>query len=62
MQAAAIYIRRSRGGLVVAAIGRTDRGQSYIKGSRNLKVKSMGDKDFKGQMKTAVDELLGSDA
>lgn len=62
MQAYAIYIKRSRGGLVVAAVGRTDRGQSYLKGSRKLKAKTIGDPDYKQQVKAAVDELIGNDA
>lgn len=62
MQAASIIVRKSRGLLVVQATGRTERGQSFIKGSVPLTVKTMSDPKFKGELATAVDQLLGSGA
>lgn len=62
MQAATIYIRRSRGVMVVAATGRTGRGQTYVKGSVALTCKSISDPKFKGEMAAAVAQLLNSEA
>lgn len=58
-EAASIVVRKSRGLLVVQATGRTGRGQSFIKGHVLLSVKSMSDPKFKGELKAAVDQLLG---
>lgn len=62
MQAATIIVRRSRGGLIVQATGRTGRGQSYIKSSEALSVKSMSDPKFKAELAAAINKLLGSAA
>lgn len=62
MQAARIEIRMARGRLCVYAIGRTGRGQRFVKGFRELQCKSLGDQNFKAEMSQAVTELLDSDA
>lgn len=62
METATIVIRRARGVIVVQALGRTERGQSFIKGKSALKVKSITDPLFKGEMSTAVALLLGSES
>lgn len=62
MQVASIIVKKSRGHMVVAAIGRTNTGQSYIKGTRALAAKSAADPKFKSQLKAAVEELLDSKA
>lgn len=60
MEAASIIVRKSRGLMVVQATGRTGRGQTFIKGSVFLSVKSMSDPKFKGELQAAVDQLLSS--
>jgi hypothetical protein len=62
MDAATIIIRRSRNGLVVQAAGQTSRGQKYIKGHEAITATTMKDKNFKSEVQTAVDKLLGSEA
>ena len=61
MEAATIIVRKTRGGLVVQATGRTGKGQKFIKGQEGLKVKSISDKNFKAEMAAAVEKLLSSD-
>lgn len=62
MEAAQIAVRKVRGHMVVIAIGRTPRGQSYIKGQKVLAATGVRDPDFKREMDAAVKELLGSEA
>lgn len=62
MQAAQIAVRLVRGHMVVYAMGRTPRGQSYIKGQKALNATGVRDPDFRREMDEAVKELLGSEA
>lgn len=62
MQAAQIAVKKERGHMVVIALGRTPRGQSYIKGRKVLVAQGVRDPDFKREMDAAVKELLGSEA
>lgn len=62
MQATAIEVRMHRGRVIIQAIGRNPKGQRYIKGTVALKVKTISDPNFKGQMSAAVQELLDRDA
>ncbi len=62
MQAAAVEIKEAGGKLFVLAIGRTTRGQRYIKDAKAISVQSMRDKKFKTEMAQAVKELLESEA
>lgn len=62
MQAAQIRVRQERGRIVVQATGRTEKGRTFIKGSKTLTVTSMADIRFKAEMARAVEELLGSEA
>lgn len=61
-RAAQIEVRRERGKVTVLAVGRTGRGVKYIKGRKTLACPSIGDKNFKGEMATAVKELLENEA
>lgn len=61
MEAARIEVRKHGNKVSVWATGRTERGQSFIKGTRELKVTSMSDKNFKDEMAQAVKELLGTE-
>lgn len=62
MEATGINIKKSRGRMVVQALGRTPRGQKYVKGSKVLNATSIADPKFKEEMAAAVDELLGRTA
>lgn len=55
---ATVEVRSSRGVLVVQALGRTNRGQKFIKGIVPLGVKSTTDPTFKSHLETAVAELF----
>ena len=56
---AQVHVRKTKGHMTVIAMGQTPRGQKYIKQSVPLKATEPIDKDFKSEMKTAVDEMLG---
>lgn len=62
MQAATVEIKGSSGHLSVLAIGRTGRGQRYIKAVKGMAATSMRDKNFKTEMAQAVKALLESEA
>lgn len=62
MLAATVIVRQSRGTLIVQATGRTGKGVSFIKGTEKLTAKTLGDPDFKGELKTAIGKLLSSDS
>lgn len=53
-----VEIRRDHGALVVQGLGKTPRGQKFIRAQEALGVKKMSDPDFKGKLKSAVDVLL----
>lgn len=61
-RAAEVVVRTEHGRVTVLAYGRTGRGVKYIKGTKTLAVPSMADRNFKGQMASAVEELVGSEA
>jgi len=50
--------RKERGVIVVQGMGRTPKGQTYVKASVPLTVTSVSDPLFKAEMKTAVEKLL----
>lgn len=62
MQAVTVEIKSANGHLSVLALGRTGRGQRYIKAVKGMGATSMHDKNFKTEMAGAVKELLGSEA
>lgn len=53
-----IQVRRERGKLTVVAIGKTPRGQSYIKHSLGMHASSMRDKEFKDEMSAIVEAFF----
>lgn len=57
-----IQVKRMRGEVVLMGMGKTGRGQRYIKKTVAIDVKNMRSKNFKGQLKTAVDKLFNSEA
>jgi len=59
MEAAQIEVRVEKGKVLVQAIGRTPKGQRFIKAQEVLTVSSIADKNFKGEMTAAVDKILG---
>lgn len=62
MEAASVEIRKTKGHMVVQIIGRTQRGQKYLKAQEVLGAKRITDKEFKQEMTDAVEQLLGRDA
>lgn len=61
-EAARFEVKRSRGGLVVRAIGRTERGQKYIKKSIPIAARTIADQKFKSEMAAAIAQMFDSDA
>lgn len=57
-----IQVKRMRGRVVLMGMGKTGRGQRYIKRTVEIDVQNMRSKNFKGQLATAVDKLFNSDA
>lgn len=53
-----IHARVRKGKVIVTGMGRTPRGQRFIKSEVNLEAKNMRDKNFKAELATAVEELL----
>lgn len=53
-----VEVRRMRGKIVVNGLGRTPRGQKFIRKTIELDVKSLDDPNFKDQLKTAIEEML----
>lgn len=53
-----IQVKRERGKLVVQGLGKTPRGQKFIKDTEVLGVKSPADPDFKTQLGAAVSKML----
>lgn len=54
---AAIHVRRTHKRVIVQAVGQTPRGQSYLKQAVALKVKFIGDENFKIELAAAVKEI-----
>jgi len=57
-----IQVKSMRGKPVLIGMGKTGRGQSYIKRTVAIEAKNMRSKDFKGAMATAVAKLYNSEA
>lgn len=57
-----VEIRKKRHGLILQGIGRTPRGQKFLIAEVALKEKSSKEKDFKGDVKTAVNKMLDDQA
>ncbi len=57
-----IRFKKERGKMVVQALGRTARGQRYIKQTIEIKAAGPTDPAFKGELSAAVIELLRSPA
>lgn len=60
MNAAQVVVKMRQDKLTVQVIGRTAKGQKFVKGEKVLAVKSLADPEFKAEMSKAVNELLGS--
>jgi hypothetical protein len=57
-----IQVKRMRGELVLIGMGKTGRGQSYIKRRVPMEAKNIRSKSFKGQLTAAVAKLYESEA
>lgn len=57
-----VQVKRSKGILVVQGLGKTPRGQKFIRGLVPLKVKSMSDPEFKSELAAAVEKLYAEAA
>ncbi len=55
---ATIQIKGRRGHPTVLAMGKTPRGQNYIKELKALEVTQMADPNFKKELATAIAEIL----
>lgn len=55
---ASLRFRKVRGSMEVQTLGRTARGQKYVKGTIKLKAKNPADPEFKNELAAAVTELL----
>lgn len=53
----AIEVKIERGQVVVIGLGRTNRGQRFIRAVEPLLVKSISDPNFKAEMAAAVEKL-----
>lgn len=57
-----IQVKEMRRQVVVIGMGKTGRGQRYIKKTVAIGVQNMRSKNFKGAMASAVAELFDSEA
>jgi hypothetical protein len=57
-----IQVKSVRGRPVLIGMGKTGRGQRYIKKSVPIDCKNIRSKDFKSQLAAAVAELFNSEA
>lgn len=55
---ATLEVRRMRGKLVLIGVGRTDRGQRFIKGQEEIDSTRIGSESFKGQLASAATKLV----
>jgi hypothetical protein len=55
---ASVEVRMERGKLVLNGMGRTNRGQKYIKKQAPIDAKQMGDENYKPALKTALAKLF----
>jgi len=53
-----VVVKRSRGKLVVQGLGKTPRGQNYIKDTEALNVKTSADPAFKGNLTAAIAKMF----
>lgn len=53
-----VQVKRERGKLVVQGLGATPRGQKYVKENVVLVAPHMSSPNFKGQLSTAVKQML----
>lgn len=53
-----VQVKRDHGTLVVQGLGKTPRGQKFIRATEPLAVKKMSDPDFKANLKTAVARII----
>ncbi len=56
-QYASVRVRKERGKMTVQGIGKTNKGQTYVKKAIQLEATSMADPQFKAQMRAAVEKL-----
>lgn len=54
----AVHVKREHGVMVVTGRGQTPKGKAFIKKTAQLKAKSPGDPNFKGEMAQAIAEML----
>ncbi|MCK5317996.1 MAG: hypothetical protein KAJ55_08780 [Anaerolineales bacterium] len=54
-----LEVRRMRGNLVLIGLGRTERGQRYIKGQAPIASKDISSTNFKAQLAVAMAKLSG---
>lgn len=55
----AVEVRKQHGKIIVQGLGKTARGQRYIKTTVPIDAESMSDRKFKQELAAAVDEILG---
>ena len=55
---AQVHVRKTKGHMTVIAMGQTPRGQKYIKSSVPLSAIAPNDKNLKGEIASAVEEML----
>lgn len=53
-----VEVKRVRGELIVQGLGKTPRGQNFIKDTESLKVKSTADPAFKGNLTAAMAKMF----
>lgn len=53
-----VEIKRVRGGLVLQGLGKTPRGQNFIRQTKALKPQKMSDPGFKSALASAVEEMF----
>lgn len=55
---ATIHAKAFRGKVRIVGHGKTNTGQGYIRAHKVIGAESLADKNFKGEMKSAVEEML----
>lgn len=53
-----VEVKRQRGKLVVQGLGKTPRGQKFIRETTELKASKLTSPEFKAEMAAAVKEML----
>ena len=54
-----LHVRKQHGKLTLLGMGRTNRGQKYIKATEEFEVSSMADKKFKSELSAKIEQMLG---